>query len=102
MKQSKFLKATLVASVLIVNTFPLIAAETVKESITKSIHSAGEEIEDSAITSKVKIALLIRKALISNWLFSCCSRIEMLFPTRILILKDRVLHSPYTPKMLII
>lgn len=62
MKQSKFLKATLVASILIVNTFPLIAAETVKESITKSIHSAGEEIEDSAITSKVKIALLIHRS----------------------------------------
>lgn len=62
MKQSKFLKATLIASVLIVNTFSLIAAETVKESITKTIHSAGEEIEDSVITSKVKIALLIHRS----------------------------------------
>ena len=61
MKQSKFLKATLVASVLIVNTFPLIAAQAVSQTVTEK-HSVGETLEDATITSKVKMALLIHRS----------------------------------------
>lgn len=58
MKQGKFLKATVVATVLIVNTVPLLATEVPKENTTKSKATVGERIDDTVITTQVKIALM--------------------------------------------
>lgn len=72
MKLGKFSKAAMVATILIVNTVPLLAAEVPKENSTKSVETSvqnemkvtnektskiSESIEDSAITTKVKITL---------------------------------------------
>ena len=54
MKQGKFLKAAMVATILIVNTVPLLATEV--PNITKS--TVGEKIDDSVVTTQVKMALL--------------------------------------------
>ncbi len=58
MKQGKFLKAAIVATVLIVNTVPLLATEVPKENITKSKSTVGEKIDDTVITTQVKMALM--------------------------------------------
>lgn len=58
MKQGKFLKAAIVATVLIVNTVPLLAAEVPKENSTKSKSTIGEKIDDTVITTQVKMALM--------------------------------------------
>ncbi len=54
MKQGKFLKAAIVATVLIVNTVPLLATEV--PNPTK--YTIGEKIDDTVITAQVKIALM--------------------------------------------
>lgn len=56
MKQGKFLKAAIVATVLIVNTVPLLAAEA--PDTTKSKSTIGEKIDDTVITTQVKMALM--------------------------------------------
>ncbi|MFA6742124.1 MAG: BON domain-containing protein [Arcobacteraceae bacterium] len=61
MKQGKFLKATIIATVLIVNTVPLLATEVPKENIIKSKSTVGEKIDDSIITTQVKMALLLHR-----------------------------------------
>lgn len=58
MKQGKFLKATFVATVLIVNIVPLLATEVPKENATKAKATVGERIDDTVITTQVKIALM--------------------------------------------
>jgi osmotically-inducible protein OsmY len=62
MKQSIFLKAAIVASILAVNTFPLLASEVVKESTIKSKPSIGEKLDDTVITTQVKMALLLHRS----------------------------------------
>lgn len=61
MKKSTFLKATAVATVLLLNTSAVLAADTAKESITTK-HTVGEKFEDTNITTKVKMALLIHRS----------------------------------------
>jgi len=56
MKQGKFLKAAIVATVLIVNTVPLLATEV--PNTTKSKSTIGEKIDDTVITTQVKMALM--------------------------------------------
>ena len=56
MKQGKFLKAAIVATVLIVNTVPLFATEV--SDTTKSKSTVGEKIDDTVITTQVKMALM--------------------------------------------
>lgn len=56
MKQGKFLKAAIVATVLIVNTVPLLATEV--SDTTKSKSTVGEKIDDTVITTQVKMALM--------------------------------------------
>ena len=56
MKQGKFLKAAIVATVLIVNTVPLLATEV--PNTTKSKSTVGEKIDDTVITTQVKMALM--------------------------------------------
>ena len=56
MKQGKFLKAAIVATVLIVNTVPLLATEV--SDTTKSKSTIGEKIDDTIITTQVKMALM--------------------------------------------
>lgn len=56
MKQGKFLKAAIVATVLIVNTVPLLATEV--SDATKSKSTIGEKIDDTVITTQVKMALM--------------------------------------------
>ncbi|MBU0924994.1 BON domain-containing protein [bacterium] len=58
MKKNIFLKATIVAGVIIANTFPLLAAEAVKEPIMKNSYTVGEKIDDTVITTQVKMALM--------------------------------------------
>ena len=58
MKKNIFLKATIVAGVIIANTFPLLAAEAAKEPILKNNYTIGEKIDDTVITSQVKMALM--------------------------------------------
>lgn len=58
MKKNIFLKATIVAGVIIANTFPLLAADAVKEPIMKNNYTVGEKIDDTVITSQVKMALM--------------------------------------------
>lgn len=58
MKQGKFIKAAIVATVLIVNTVPLLATEVPKENSTKSKSTIGEKIDDTVITTQVKMALM--------------------------------------------
>lgn len=61
MKQGKFIKAAIVATVLIVNTVPLLATEVPKENIIKSKSTVGEKIDDTIITTQVKMALLLHR-----------------------------------------
>ncbi|AXX88883.1 BON domain-containing protein [Arcobacter suis] len=56
MKQGKFLKAAIVATILIVNTVPLLATEV--SDTTKSKSTIGEKIDDTVITTQVKMALM--------------------------------------------
>lgn len=58
MKKNIFLKATIITGVIIANTFPLLAAETVKEPIMKNKYTVGEKIDDTVITTQVKMALM--------------------------------------------
>lgn len=58
MKQGKFFKAAIAVTVLIVNTVPLLATEVPKENTTKSKSTVGEKIDDSVITTQVKMALM--------------------------------------------
>ncbi|MDA3947199.1 MAG: BON domain-containing protein [Helicobacteraceae bacterium] len=62
MKHSVFLKATIVATVLIANTVPLFASEAANETMTKSKPTVGEKLDDAAITTKVKMALLLHNS----------------------------------------
>ena len=62
MKHSVFLKATIVATVLIAGTVPLSASEAAKETMTKSKPTVGEKLDDTAITAKVKMALLLHRS----------------------------------------
>lgn len=58
MKKNIFLKATIITGVIIANTFPLLAAEAVKEPIMKNKYTVGEKIDDTVITTQVKMALM--------------------------------------------
>ena len=56
MKLGKFSKAAMVVTILIVNTVPLLAAEVT--DTTKSKSTIGEKIDDTIITTQVKMALI--------------------------------------------
>ncbi len=58
MKKYFFLKATIIAGVIITNTFPLLADEAVKELIIKNKYTVEEKIDDTVITTQVKMALM--------------------------------------------
>ena len=62
MRKTVFLKAAIVATVLIVHSFPLFAAEVAKETIIKSKPTVLEQIDDTFITSQVKMALLLHRS----------------------------------------
>ncbi len=62
MKQSLFLKATIVATVLIASTVPLLASEAANEITAKSKPTVGEKLDDTAITTKVKMVLLLHSS----------------------------------------
>ncbi len=61
MKQNLLLKATIVATVLIASSVPLFASDA-KTATPKSKHTVGEKIDDSAITTQVKMALLLHRS----------------------------------------
>lgn len=62
MKPSIFLKVAIVATVLVVNTFPLLAADVANESTVKLKPSVGEKLDDAVITTQVKMALLLHRS----------------------------------------
>src|SRR5660397_730 len=62
MKHSGFLKATIVATVLIASTIPLFASEVAEATMTTSKHTVGEKFDDTAITTQVKMALLLHRS----------------------------------------
>ncbi len=62
MKPSIFLKVAIVATVLVVNTFPLLAADVTNESTIKLKPSVGEKLDDAVITTQVKMALLLHRS----------------------------------------
>lgn len=62
MKPSIFLKVAIVATVLVVNTFPLLAADVTNESTIKLKPSVGEKLDDTVITTQVKMALLLHRS----------------------------------------
>ena len=62
MNQSLSLKATIIASILIVNTFPLLATDIAKETTIQSKPSVGEKLDDVVITTQVKMALLLHRS----------------------------------------
>lgn len=62
MKHSEFLKATIVATVLIASAPPLFASEAANETVTKSKPTVGEKLDDTAITTKVKMVLLLHSS----------------------------------------
>jgi hyperosmotically inducible protein len=62
MKPSIFLKVAIVATVLVVNTFPLLAADVANESTVKLKPSVGEKLDDTVITTQVKMALLLHRS----------------------------------------
>jgi osmotically-inducible protein OsmY len=62
MSKSIFLKATIVATVLIVHSFPLFAAEVAKETITQPKPTVVEQIDDTFTTSQVKMSLLLHRS----------------------------------------
>ncbi|MDY0116695.1 MAG: BON domain-containing protein [Sulfurimonadaceae bacterium] len=62
MKHSTFLKATIVATVLITSSSSLLAADVAKNNTTKTIHTIGERIDDTVITTQVKMALLLHRS----------------------------------------
>ncbi|MFA7090721.1 MAG: BON domain-containing protein [Arcobacteraceae bacterium] len=62
MRKTVFLKAAIVASVLIVHSVPVFAAEVAKETITQPKPTVVEQIDDTFITSQVKMALLLHRS----------------------------------------
>lgn len=62
MKPSIFLKVAIVATVLVVNTFPLLASDVANESTVKLKPSVGEKLDDAVITTQVKMALLLHRS----------------------------------------
>jgi hyperosmotically inducible protein len=62
MKPSIFLKVAIVATILVVNTFPLLAADVANESTVKLKPSVGEKLDDTVITTQVKMALLLHRS----------------------------------------
>lgn len=62
MKQSLFLKAAIVATILFVNVVPVLATEHAKESLLKPKPTVGEKLDDTVITAHVKMALLLHRS----------------------------------------